>query len=259
MPKQNTSPLKIPVDMQVGTIHATKSCGDLRVISYKGVYDVDVEFIKTGYVTKTRSTHVRDGLIKDPLHPTIYGVGFLGVGEYKTNRRGKPTKEYSTWKGMISRCYDIRSEERYSTYKECSVAEVWHNFQNFSKWFAENYPKDGCKYQIDKDLLSIGNKVYSPKTCILVPPFINSFTIDCGASRGKYLIGCCFNKERKKFVSNCKYKGKSLTLGYYLTEEEAHKKWRSFKIKLALEHKSVMDSIDRRIYPNVIEIINSAR
>ena len=100
----------------------------------------------------------------------IYGIGFIGVGNYKSRNKTGHTKAYNAWAAMLQRCYDSKLHLRNPTYKECSVIEEWYNFQNFAGWFEKNYI-DG--YQLDKDLLIKGNKIYSPETCCFVPKEIN--------------------------------------------------------------------------------------
>ena len=75
---------------------------------------------------------------------------------------------------MFVRCYDDKYQLRQPTYIGCSVSEDFCNFQNFAEWYS--HYKYECKYplEIDKDLLYEGNKIYSPKTCCLLPKEINS-------------------------------------------------------------------------------------
>ena len=85
------------------------------------------------------------------------------------------TKPYNTWSSMLTRCYSENYHKLQPTYIGCSVCEEWHNFDVFCEWFAQNY-KDG--YQLDKDLLQQGNKMYSPKTCVFLTQRINSLLIE---------------------------------------------------------------------------------
>lgn len=69
---------------------------------------------------------------------------------------------------MLRRCYSEDNLKRSPTYRGCFVATEWHNFQIFCEWYLNNYPKDGKKYQLDKDILFEGNKEYSPEKCMFV-------------------------------------------------------------------------------------------
>ena len=87
---------------------------------------------------------------------------------------------------MLARCYSAKFQEHCPTYTGCTVAEDWLKFSNFKDWM-EKQQWEGK--QLDKDILFEGNKVYGPDTCVFVSPMVNTFTIDSGAARGKWLIG----------------------------------------------------------------------
>lgn len=99
---------------------------------------------------------------------------FIGNGKYKSKIGQERTVAYERWRGMISRCTDVKYQERFPTYKGCSVCDEWRNFQNFAKWHEEHYPSDGGSYHLDKDIKVAGNKVYSPTTCMYVTPSENA-------------------------------------------------------------------------------------
>lgn len=151
---------------------------------------------------------------KNLLKPSVCGVGFIGVGKHTPSSNGSHSAAYEAWKGMLKRCYSRKFLETRPTYQGCTVCEEWHNFQNFAEWFEsqEHYSKG---YQLDKDLLVDGNKVYSPSTCVLVPIQLNNLLIDSRASRGEYPIGVGFHKEKKKFQAYLTIKGKQKHLGYF--------------------------------------------
>lgn len=151
--------------LDTSKIYTSNSCGDLRVIEYVNANNVIIEFINTGHKTKTRADHVKDGLVKDVLSPTVLGVGFVGIGNHKAYVNGKLTNKYRVWNKMLTRCYSNRHLKRCPTYKGCSVVEEWHSFQKFGDWFDVNYIKG---YQLDKDIKVNGNKVYGPSTCLFV-------------------------------------------------------------------------------------------
>ena len=164
---------------------------------------------------------------------------------------------YIAWESMLKRAYSNKFHEKYKTYKSVSVCEEWHSFMSFRKWWIEN-KVDG--WEVDKDILS-DSGVYSPETCVFVPSWLNSFTIDCGAARGAYPIGVTLHNGTGRFRARCSnpVSKKLEHLGIFHTPEEANLAWRARKLELALELKPKMDEIDIRIYPRVIEIINNAK
>lgn len=116
-----------------------------------------------------KACRIKDGAIKNPYNKVVCGVGYFGVGEYSSRIYGVKTKSYNIWRGMLKRCYCGEDNPRNSSYSNHTVDVSWHNFQNFAKWFEENYV-DG--WELDKDLLQIGldEKIYSDKTCIFLSP-----------------------------------------------------------------------------------------
>lgn len=139
---------------------------------------------------------------------------------------------YRVWESMLARCYSAKLQAHSPTYQGCTVATEWHLFSNFKRWM-ETQQWEGN--QLDKDLLIEGNKVYSPDTCVFVSQVVNSFTIDCRAARGEWLIGVCWTKGKNKFKAQCSnpFTKKREHLGYFTSEHEAHKAWAKRKLELA--------------------------
>lgn len=146
-------------------VYETKNNGLLKVIKYINYDEVTVEFLSTKYVTTARMGDIKKGMVKDLLSPSVYSVGFIGEGEYKPTKKGRATKAYKAWSGMLERCYSEDTHKRSPSYKGCSVCSDWHNFQTFSLWFHDHYKKG---MSLDKDILIKGNKVYSPSACKFV-------------------------------------------------------------------------------------------
>jgi hypothetical protein len=167
----------------------------------------------------------------------VYGFGRYKKGKFKTTENGKHTKAYNAWKAMLKRCYDPKYQAKYPTYAGCSVSDEWLEFQAFARWYEDSYPSDGESYQLDKDLKALGNKIYSPSTCLFVSSAVNKFTTDHGAARGEFLIGVNWNKSNEKFLARCcnplteKYE----YLGSFTDELQAHLAWRKRKSELAYE------------------------
>ena len=166
-------------------------------------------------------------------------------------------KAYVTWKDIISRCYSEKRQKKNPTYIGVTVCDEWRSFMAFREWWLESHV-DG--WQIDKDLLTDNNQ-YSPDSCIYVPAWLNTFTIDRNAVRGEFPIGVDYHKSSKSFRSMCNNPatGKQVTIGRFKTPEAAHLAWRARKLEYAAQMKNEMDAIDARIYPRVVEIINRAK
>lgn len=167
----------------------------------------------------------------------LYGIG-VNDAHYAVQPiiNGKKTvcPYYQVWKSMLERSYSEKRQTRNPTYIGCSVCDEWLTFSNFKVWM-ENQDWQGK--QLDKDLLVAGNKVYSPQTCVFIDHMTNSFTIDCGATRGEWPIGVYFNKRDKKFKARCRnpFTKKLEHLGYFTCPDAAHQTWKARKHELALQ------------------------
>jgi len=87
---------------------------------------------------------------------------------------------------------------------------------------------------LDKDILVLGNKVYSPETCRFVSLQVNCIFGDRKVSRGKYPQGVSLDKLRehttgKCFLSRCSTAGKHKNLGYFYTAREASQAYIKYK------------------------------
>lgn len=158
----------IPSDMLPGMTHETNHCGMLTIIEYTGTAAVTVMFEDPKYETTTTASNIRKGQVKNRMMPSVFGVGFLGVGPHKSKHKGFKTAAYSCWLSILERCYCEKRLEIYPAYRGCSVSPVWHNFQKFAAWYEDNYPTDGGDYDLDKDIKVQGNRIYSPDTCMFV-------------------------------------------------------------------------------------------
>lgn len=164
------------LENRVGEKFITTEGYEIEIIEYLGWDNCTVRF-NNGLVVKEKGySSVSCGQVKNLLHPSVYGIGYIGQGEFKSSKGGsKHCKAYIKWKSMLQRCYSEEWHKIQPTYKETTVDESWHNFQNFAKWFEENWkPWMDKTWQLDKDILFKGNKLYSTETCCFVPQEINS-------------------------------------------------------------------------------------
>ncbi len=160
--------MEVPSDIEIGKVLKSANCGDFKIISYFGNKEILLRFVSTGYEVTVSAKEVRTGIVKDKMLPAASGVGFIGVGIYKARVNGKKSLSYICWLNMITRCYSKKSHKINPTYIDCEVCEEWQDYQNFAQWYDENHPDDGLSYDLDKDILSNGDKIYSPSTCLFV-------------------------------------------------------------------------------------------
>lgn len=201
----------------------------MKIVEYNNACDIWVEF-QDEHKEKvhTEYKHFRSGCVKNPYDKTVYDIGYLGKGEYepKANKR-----IYNTWNHMLQRCYDPYYINKQLTYKDCFVCKEWHNFQNFAKWYEENYYEcNNEEMHLDKDILIKGNKIYSPETCIFVPKEVNNLFTKRQNYRGDCVIGVYYNKKENYYIAHCNFNiGKSKHLGSFKTEKEAFLSYKQAK------------------------------
>lgn len=128
------------------------------------------------------------------------------------------------WRAMMSRCYKT-GKSISPRYSGCAVSESWKNFSNFKIWYLSQYKEDG--WQLDKDILIEGNKLYSEETCCVVPRQVNMLFAKTNKIRGDLQIGVSRNEDRFKAYIN-KY-GEKIHLGTYDTPEEAFLVYKRYK------------------------------
>lgn len=236
---------------RVGERFVSNEGYEMVIIEYNNANDLWIQF-EDEYKAKVHTTyqHCKNGGIKNPYHPSVCKVGFIGQGEYKAYINRKATKCYEDWVNMLERCYDLKLKERCPTYKDCYVNKEAHCFQDFAEWWHNNYYEiEGERMCLDKDILVKGNKEYSFDTMIFVPQRINVLFVKNDVNRGNYPIGVCYDKENGKYITQCRVEDKRKYLGCYDTPEEAFLAYKQFKetyIKeIADEYK---DKIPQRLY-----------
>lgn len=160
--------------IKAGEIYDSNSFGSVEVLEFINSNNIRIRFLDTGSETTTTRSQLIYGGMKDKNKSLVYGVGYIGYGNYGSIKDGVPSKAYYCWSAMIERCYCKKFLKKSCAYIGCSVCDEWHNFQNFAEWYYKNYPTDGLKYELDKDIKIKGNKLYSPEICMFVTRKENS-------------------------------------------------------------------------------------
>ena len=238
---------------RLGEKYMTNEGYEVEITRYTSTRDVEVTF-ENGFKVECQFIRVLKGRLKNPYHKAVCGVGFFGAGIYKSVFNKLVMKNYSTWSSMIKRCYDKKEQEKTPTYKGVTVCEEWHNFQNFAKWFEDNYIKD---FHLDKDILIKGNKVYSPETCCFVPQEINCLFTNRKSKRGDLPIGV--RKCGKNFVSQMTINNEKIYLGTFYTVVEAFEAYKTAKESYIKEvadkrKEKITDQVYQAMYDYKVEI-----
>lgn len=183
---------------------------------------------------------------------TTCGVGYNTGGKYKVKEYGRHTAAYRAWRNMFQRCYEPRFQIGNPTYVGCSVHEEWHNYQSFAEWFyAHKYSDVG--FELDKDLLIKGNKIYSSENCCFVPKKLNSLLNNNEAIRGGFPQGVHFQKNNNNYVARLSFDNKRKHLGVFDTPEKAFAVYKKAK-ESHVKHMADLwfGNIEPRVYEGML-------
>jgi hypothetical protein len=232
----------------------------MKIIEYNDANDIVVEFQDEHKAQKHCDLKgFKLGHVMNPYYKSLYGVGYYG-GEIPKHSTNLDYKCWDTWKGMLERCYNKKRIETQPTYKDCTVCEEWHDYQNFKVWFNENFIELKDKNErvcLDKDILVKGNKIYSPETCCFVPNEINVLFTKTNKNRGLYPIGVYYKKKLNKYIAQCsekigRDKKQQKHLGVFNTPKEAFEAYKQYK---EMYIKKVADKYKGQIKDNVYEAL----
>lgn len=238
---------------RIGEINYNTHGSKMTIIEQIDRNNVKIKF-ENGYIIESLYNNFKNGYIKNPYDKTVFGIGFLGHGKYKANINKEQTIQDKYWRRLITRCYDKKYHQKQPTYIDVTCCEEWHNFQNFAKWFDENFYKiEGQRMCLDKDILVKGNKIYSPNTCVFVPQCINNLFLKREKCRGDLPIGVQYNGS--KYRANVSYNDERshYVLGGYNTPEEAF--YKGYKPNKEQYIKDMADLYKDRIPKNLYNVL----
>lgn len=229
-----TKVLKRPVGLVVGGVYLTKTKIPEKYIveeilsSRLVLGGIRIKYLESGFTKYYDARSLRRGDIKSPYQKSVFGVGYFGEGIYfASGADGKPTAEYRRWKAILSRCYNKIKHSKDDSYKGCQVSDSWLNFQNFASWLTSQ-PQHAKGFEIDKDLLVVGNTVYGPDTCCLLPRVLNcAITGKDQATLNGLPCGVVWHKKNCCYVAAVgRYGKKDGYIGSFKSVEAA---WAAYK------------------------------
>lgn len=167
------------------------------------------------------------------------------------------TKACQLWENIKNRCEYLpkMDEVRFGKYEGTDACDSWKDFQNFAQWFEETqvqgFYHEG--WQLDKDLLSKDNKLYSPEFCVFLPEEVNKALNTKSRTRGELPMGLSYNSRNKKLINvvyACKHEAFYLRMcvpkSRMLEGFELYKKSREGYIHFLAE--KYKDKLDPRAY-----------
>lgn len=140
--------------IEAGMIIPTTKSGDMLVLDPAVRGGVKVRFLDTGHEAVYRKHDLLNNRINpyDPMRPRVCGIGFLGVGDFKSSTH---SHIYALWFNMLRR----------ATARNVHVQQRWCNFQLFAADLHEHA-------LIQKPYVSVrlldGRGSYGPNNCVLV-------------------------------------------------------------------------------------------
>lgn len=182
----------------------------------------------------------------------ICGVGVNDLSRISKN--GVKIWEYVLWKNMLNRAYCEKFKEKNKGYSESTCCDDWLILSKFIHDInliqaSDRYEKDG--WNMDKDIMLKGNKVYSPALVCFVPKELNSLILNSRKTRGDLPLGVHMDNFGR-FVSSIRIHNRKINLGIFNDIESAFMKYKSvkeFEIKSKAEkwkseiHKNVYNSL----------------
>lgn len=209
-----------------------------------------------GYYPENNPSMGHVSILGVPFHAEAVKDVLKGEIESCTRRKFKASdieaegvqREYTIWNSMRCRC-----NKGYA-----KLSEYFENFWEWLDWAKQQKgfmceDESGKIYQMETDLFSTGDKVYSKETVVFVPNAINQMCKP--TKRGSMPKGIQYFEEREKPYRVYKpYGGKQKHLGYYETLEQAVEA----ALKGRKEHLDSLkelygDSVDHRVFDELMK------
>lgn len=244
---------------QIGKESVNYQGDKMKIISYNNSTDIVVEFQDNFKAhIKTKNDKFRNGNVKNPYHPSVYGFGIVG-NKYPASVNDKDAKEYKAWSHILERCFSEKYHNKQPTYKDVTVCKEWLLYENFYEWI-HNQPNfdawyNGVRWGLDKDILVKGSKIYSPETCCLVPQSVNNLFTKNNIIRNNTPIGV--HEQMGKYLALCNnpFTKEQEYLGSYDTSEEAFYAYKPHKesyIKQVAQEEYAKGNITKRCYESMM-------
>lgn len=222
--------MKMNPKIKVGSTWTTRDGSMIEVLELLKNQEVVIRFLApVRYEDVVLYGNILSGSIANKFKPSVCEKGFLG--KYPVDVK---SKLYTSWSGMLNRVYNSTTDTAKANYGDCKVAEKWFYIGNYAEWFNKQVVEDN--WQLDKDLLLPGNKVYCEDYCIFLPKEINTFLTNRANHRGEWPVGVTYHARLNKWQATCSTNGNGNGyIGIYTSPEAAFAAYKVVKEKYARE------------------------
>lgn len=177
--------------------------------------------------------------------------GILGVGILDLDNEDFSLPSYARWRNILIRSFSDKYKNEHPTYKNVTLSQDWIYYSNFKQWFYD--PSNGYidGYQLDKDLLVKGVKIYSPETCCFLPQELNKLLTKRDLHRGELPIGVHRLQRKSAYRASLQMFGKTKNFGYFkdpMSAFQEYKKRKEQYIKELAEDYFNKSKITQKVY-----------
>lgn len=237
----------------VGEVFENTKGESYEVLEQLGTSNFKIKFTDSGYETEAKKINIEIGQIKDRSNLNKFkDISGFDHSQNKcvsgVNKTAKALasekgllKEYTIWSNIVGRCnrgYAKLHEDFYTF-------DSWLGWAKEQKGFMDK-DGNGNLFQLDSDLFSTDEKMYSPDTCVFIPKEINSI---CKPNmlRDDLPRGVSpFGSKDKPYKVSISVDGVTKHIGNYKTIEEASavsKQARLGRVRLLeIKYDGVVDS-----------------
>ena len=233
---------------KAGDIGYTNGGCQYKVIEYVGNSRYLIEFQdEFKHRMIARGGRLQEGKIANPYFRGFNGQGYIGVGKYNSNPKRNPA--YFKWMSIWRRIGQI-GNPAFASYIDCTMDVRWESLQDFSEFYHNcPYRQDG--WELDKDIMVPGNKIYGPDTAAYVPKELNLFFVQ---RQKKSNLPRGVSNNKKSLSAQIHIEGKLTILGIFYTVESAYMAYKEAKEKDAGR---LADKYEGLVDPRVIKALRN--
>lgn len=233
---------------KAGDIGYTNGGCQYKVIEYVGDSRYLIEFQdEFKHRMIARGGRLQEGKIANPYFRGFNGQGYIGVGKYNSNLTDNPG--YSKWMSIWKRIGQV-GNPNFASYVHCTMDVRWESLQDFSEFYYNcPYKQDG--WELDKDLIIPGNKIYGPDTAAYVPKELNTFLTKREKASG---LPKGVRENRVTFGAYLHIDGKIHRIGNYQTPDLAYA---AYKLEKEKDARRLADKYEGLVDPRVIKALRN--